>query len=101
MPHRQAAMCRELQSVAARAYVIGTPRGYGFSISDGLISQIQNVNGLLEYQLSCPISPGNSGSPVLNKESRINNFHRDCVVASSFLLKSEHRPLSLSSLFLR
>ena len=71
MPHRQAAMCRELQSVAARAYVIGAPRGYGFSISDGLISQIQNVNGVLEYQLSCPISPGNSGSPVLNKRGEV------------------------------
>ena len=66
LPHRQARLGRELQSVAARAYVIGSPKGYDFSISDGLISQTRNVDGFLQYQISCPISPGNSGSPVLN-----------------------------------
>ena len=71
LPHRQAALCRELQSVAARAYVIGAPKGYDFSISDGLISQIRSVNGLLQYQLSCPISPGNSGSPILNNRGEV------------------------------
>ena len=71
LPHRQAVLCRELQSVAARAYVIGAPRGYDFSISDGLISQIRNVNGSLQYQLSCPISPGNSGSPILNQRGEV------------------------------
>lgn len=71
LPHRKAALGRELQSVAARAYVIGTPKGYDFSISDGLISQIRSVNGFLQYQLSCPISPGNSGSPILNQRGEV------------------------------
>ena len=71
LPHRQAVLCRELQSVAARAYVIGAPKGYDFSISDGLISQIRSVDGFLQYQLSCPISPGNSGSPVLNHRGEV------------------------------
>ena len=67
MPRRRAVLCRELQSVAARAYAVGAPRGFDFSITDGLISQIRTVNGLLQYQLSCPISPGNSGGPILNQ----------------------------------
>jgi serine protease Do len=71
LPRRQAALCRELQSVAARAYVIGAPKGYDFSISDGLISQIRSVNGFQQYQLSCPISPGNSGSPILNNRGEV------------------------------
>jgi len=71
LPHRRAALCRELQSVAARAYVVGTPKGYDFSISDGLISQIRSVDGFLQYQLSCPISPGNSGSPVFNQRGEV------------------------------
>ena len=71
LPHRQAVLCRELQSVAGRVYVIGAPRGFDFSISDGLISQIRCVNGLLQYQLSCPISAGNSGSPVLNHRGEV------------------------------
>lgn len=69
--HGQATLCRELQAVAARIYVIGTPKGYAFSISDGLISQIQTVDGFREYQLSCPISPGNSGSPIFNQRGEV------------------------------
>lgn len=71
MPHRRATLCREMQPVAARAYVIGAPKGYDFSISDGLISQIRSVDGFLQYQLSCPISPGNSGSPIFNQRGEV------------------------------
>ena len=71
MPHRRATLCREMEPVAARAYVIGAPKGYDFSISDGLISQIRSVDGFLQYQLSCPISPGNSGSPILNQRGEV------------------------------
>ena len=66
LPNRQAVLSRKRQSVASRAYVIGTPKGYDFSISDGLISQMRSVDGFPQYQVSCPISPGNSGSPILN-----------------------------------
>ena len=71
LPHRRAALGRELPLVAARAYVIGSPKGYDFSISDGLISQIRSMQGFLQYQLSCPISPGNSGSPVFNQRGEV------------------------------
>ena len=71
LPRRQAALSQKLQAVATRAYVIGAPKGYDFSISDGLISQIRSVRGLLQYQLSCPISPGNSGSPVFNQRGKL------------------------------
>ncbi len=71
LPHRRAALGRELPAVAARVYVIGAPKGYDFSISDGLISQIRNVQGFLQYQMSCPISPGNSGSPVFNQSGEL------------------------------
>jgi hypothetical protein len=71
LPHRRAALGRELPAVAAHAYVIGSPKGYDFSITDGLISQIRSVKGFLQYQLSCPISPGNSGSPVFNQRGEV------------------------------
>ena len=71
LPRRQAALSQELQAVAARAYVIGAPKGYEFSISDGLISQVRSINGFLQYQHSCPISPGNSGSPILNDRGEV------------------------------
>lgn len=71
MAHRQAILCRDFPSVASRAYVIGAPRGFDFSISDGLVSQIRRVDGFEQYQLSCPISPGNSGGPVLNEDGQV------------------------------
>src|ERR1039457_2804076 len=71
LPHRRGALCRGLPAVAARAYVIGAPKGYDFSISDGLISQIRSVQGSVQYQLSCPLSPGNSGSPVFNQRGEV------------------------------
>jgi len=68
---RQAVLSQKLQPVAARAFVIGAPKGYDFSISDGLISQTRIVDGVLQYQLSCPISPGNSGSPIFNQRAEV------------------------------
>jgi S1-C subfamily serine protease len=71
LPGRRAILNGDLQSVATRAYVIGAPKGYGFSISDGLVSQIRHVDGFPQYQVSCPISPGNSGGPVLDARGRV------------------------------
>jgi len=71
IPHRQATVGKELAAVAARAYVIGAPKDYSFSIGDGLISQIRSVHGFRQYQLSCPIFPGNSGSPVFNPRGEV------------------------------
>jgi S1-C subfamily serine protease len=53
-------------AVGSRAYVIGAPKGYEFSIADGLISQMRKVDGISQYQVSCPISGGNSGGPLVN-----------------------------------
>jgi serine protease Do len=52
--------------IGSRVYLLGSPRGLDFSISEGLISQIRTLEGVRYYQLSCPISPGDSGGPVLN-----------------------------------
>ncbi len=71
MPGRRAVLNQELQEVATRAFVIGAPKGYGFSISDGLVSQIRQVDGFAQYQVSCPISPGNSGGPLLNDRGQV------------------------------
>jgi S1-C subfamily serine protease len=52
--------------IGSRVYLVGSPRGLDFSLSEGLISQIRTLDGVRYYQLSCPISPGGSGGPVLN-----------------------------------
>jgi serine protease Do len=57
--------------VGARAYVIGAPKGYAFSIADGLLSQIQTIDGFPQYQVSCPLSTGNSGGPLVNSRGEV------------------------------
>jgi S1-C subfamily serine protease len=52
--------------IGSRVYLVGSPRGLDFSLSEGLISQIRTLDGVRYYQLSCPVSPGDSGGPVLN-----------------------------------
>jgi S1-C subfamily serine protease len=58
-------------AVGSRAYVVGSPQGLEFTISDGLVSQIQSVDGSKQIQFSCPASPGNSGSPLLNVRGEV------------------------------
>jgi S1-C subfamily serine protease len=57
--------------IGSRVYVVGSPRGLDFSISEGLISQIRTLDGVRYYQVSCPISPGDSGGPVLNDQGEV------------------------------
>ena len=64
-------LAKEDPAVGSRAYVIGAPRALEFSISDGLISQIQSIDGARYYQFTCAVSPGNSGGPLLDDEERV------------------------------
>lgn len=70
-PRPLARLCLTHPPVGARAYAIGAPQGYGFSFTDGLVSQVQMVDGFTQYQTSCPISPGSSGGPLLNAEGEV------------------------------
>jgi S1-C subfamily serine protease len=64
-------LCIAKPAIGSRAYVIGAPKGFDFSITDGLISQIQDIHGSDQYQVSCPISGGNSGGPVVNERGQV------------------------------
>lgn len=57
--------------VGSRIYVVGAPRGLDFSLSDGLISQIRTLDRVRYYQVSCPISPGDSGGPVVDERGQV------------------------------
>jgi S1-C subfamily serine protease len=67
----EAPLCVADPLVGSRAYVIGAPKGFDFSITDGLVSQIQKIHGSEQYQVSCPISGGNSGGPVVNDRGEV------------------------------
>jgi S1-C subfamily serine protease len=69
--HPRAVLSTNKARIGAKAFVIGAPKGMDFSIADGLISQVRELDGVSQYQLSCPISPGNSGGPVLNDRGEV------------------------------
>jgi S1-C subfamily serine protease len=49
--------------------VIGSPLGLDTTISEGIISNIRGRNRLI--QISAPVSPGSSGSPVFNVKGEV------------------------------
>ncbi len=53
--------------------VLGNPLNYADTLSDGIISALRkNENGGIGFiQITAPISPGSSGSPVLNSQGKV------------------------------
>jgi hypothetical protein len=72
--------CDEKPDIGAKAFIVGAPRGLDFSISDGIISQIDTIDGKKIIQYTCPTSPGNSGGPLLDSSGKVRGV-------VSFLLK--------------
>lgn len=58
-------------SVGSKSCIIGAPQGLEFSISDGLVSQIQVLDGIKFYQFTCAASPGNSGGPMVDASGNV------------------------------
>jgi len=57
--------------IGSKAYALGAPRGLDFSISDGIISQMREVDGGQKLQFTTPISPGNSGGPLMASDASV------------------------------
>ena len=53
----------------AAVMVIGNPEGYTGTVSTGIISAVRNRETVV--QITAPISPGSSGSPVLDESGRV------------------------------
>ena len=52
-------------------YALGNPMGLNFSFTNGMVSQIQNLGGTNIIQFTAPVSPGNSGGPLLSEEGKV------------------------------
>ena len=52
--------------------VIGNPLGLEGSVSDGIVSAVREISGYGKIiQITAPISPGSSGSPVVNMAGQV------------------------------
>jgi tetratricopeptide (TPR) repeat protein len=61
-----------LPEVGERILVIGNPLGLDQTVSDGIVSSIREIPGFGKMvQMTAPISPGSSGSPVLNMKGEV------------------------------
>ncbi|MCQ2411220.1 MAG: S1C family serine protease [Elusimicrobiaceae bacterium] len=79
--------------------VIGNPRRLQNTVSAGIISQVrQTSSGLLWHQISAPVSPSSSGSPVFNEKGNVisvvfasfpgeNNQNLNFSVPSDYLIR--------------
>ena len=53
-------------------FVIGNPEGLEGTVSEGIVSSIRDMEGYGSViQITAPISPGSSGSPVMNMQGKV------------------------------
>ncbi len=82
----------EVPPVAQRVVVVGSPMGLEQTVSDGIISSVREIPGLgTFFQMSAPISPGSSGSPVVNMQGKVVG------VASFQFLRGQNLNFAVSS----
>ena len=59
-------------AIAQHVVVVGSPMGLEQSVSDGIVSSVREIPGIgTFYQISAPISPGSSGSPVVDMQGKV------------------------------
>lgn len=52
-------------------FVIGNPYGLEGTFSTGVISGLRELDGVRHIQISAPVSPGNSGGPVILRDGTV------------------------------
>jgi|SRR3989344_139369 len=69
----------DLVKVGDRVIALGNPSGLSFSVTEGIISQINRELPGVPYglfQTDVPINPGNSGGPIVGIEGKIIGINR-------------------------
>jgi putative serine protease PepD len=76
--------------LGATVMAIGSPLGLGGTVTLGVVSGFRSLEGSDYVQFSAPISPGNSGGPVVDSHGRV------VAVASAKLIGTGVEALSLA-----
>jgi len=71
-PARFLEVSADMPEVGDRVVVIGSPLGLELTVSEGIVSAIRDKTHKGQaFQMTAPISPGNSGGPVLNLKGQV------------------------------
>jgi len=62
---------KETPRAGEAVLVIGSPLGLGGSVTTGSVSALRSEGGINFIQFSAPISPGNSGGPLVNSAGEV------------------------------
>lgn len=60
-----------LPQIGEPVYVVGHPKGLSYSFTNGIVSGIRDINTYDYIQFTAPVSPGNSGGPLLNDRGEV------------------------------
>ena len=83
---RPMSLSDSIPEVGERIFVIGTPLGLEMTVSDGIISAVREIPEFGKIiQLTAPISPGSSGSPVVNMKGKVIGVATFFVIAGQNL----------------
>ena len=71
-PHSLALDSSKNIATGSKIYVIGTPLGFlENTISEGIVSGKRNLSSVRLLQITAPVSPGSSGSPVISSTGKV------------------------------
>jgi len=57
--------------IGEKIYAIGNPLGLEYTFSDGMLSGTRDYQGIEYLQFTAPVSPGNSGGPLISEQGQI------------------------------
>ncbi|MBW1973407.1 MAG: tetratricopeptide repeat protein, partial [Deltaproteobacteria bacterium] len=88
IPHKAVhplSLSTSLPKVGERIIVIGSPLGLEQTVTDGIVSAVRKIPAFgWIIQITAPLSPGSSGSPVINMKGKVIG------VASFRMIKGEN-----------
>jgi putative serine protease PepD len=64
-------LVKDSPTIGEPVLALGSPLGLGGTVTSGFISALRTDGGLDYLQFSAPISPGNSGGPVIDSDGKV------------------------------
>ncbi len=68
-------------TIGEEIVVIGSPLGLQGTVSTGIVSGVRTHNSRSQLQITAPISPGSSGSPIINRNGRVIGIVTSSILA--------------------